>query len=106
MLHNARARAKRKRVPFNLTLNDIPEIPPFCPILGEDVGLVSISTGRQGARKGSPTLDRIIPSLGYIPGNVRVISAHANRIKTNANAEELRKVLEDAETILRRSLRA
>lgn len=37
----------------------------------------------------SPSLDKIIPSLGYVPGNVLVISWRANRIKCDATANEL-----------------
>jgi hypothetical protein len=35
----------------------------------------------------------MVPSLGYVPGNIRVISMRANRIKTDATADELRAVL-------------
>lgn len=38
------------------------------------------------------SLDRIVPSLGYVPGNVAVISHRANRIKSDATADELRAV--------------
>lgn len=39
---------------------------------------------------GSPSLDRISPELGYVPGNVRVISDKANRLKGSRNLTELR----------------
>ena len=42
----------------------------------------------------SPTLDRIIPERGYVKGNVVVISALANRIKTNANVRQIELVAE------------
>jgi hypothetical protein len=38
-------------------------------------------------------LDRIIPELGYVPGNVKIISMRANRIKTNATIEDIKNVL-------------
>ena len=44
----------------------------------------------------SPSLDRIVSSLGYVKGNIRVISYKANRVKSNATLEELRKVYEDS----------
>lgn len=40
-----------------------------------------------------PALDRIDPSKGYTKGNVRYISARANRIKYDASVEELKQVL-------------
>lgn len=45
--------------------------------------------GRQGPGDTSPTLDRIVPEKGYVPGNVLVISNRANAIKSNANTYEL-----------------
>jgi hypothetical protein len=40
----------------------------------------------------SPSIDRIIPSLGYVRGNVVIVSMRANRIKTDATDAELRRV--------------
>ena len=37
----------------------------------------------------SPSLDRVVPSKGYVRGNVAWMSVKANMIKSNANAEEL-----------------
>jgi len=36
-----------------------------------------------GPKPESPTLDRFIPSKGYIKGNIAVISFRANRIRQN-----------------------
>lgn len=36
-----------------------------------------------------PTLDRVIPSLGYVRGNVQVISMRANRLKQDASLDEV-----------------
>jgi hypothetical protein len=38
----------------------------------------------------SPSLDRIIPDRGYVPGNVRVVSDRANRLKGKRSLSELR----------------
>lgn len=78
----AKARALAKGVPFTITVADI-VVPAMCPALGLPMVL-------GGDRENSPTLDRVIPALGYVPGNVRVISYRANRIKTDATIEELR----------------
>ena len=67
-------------------------VPEFCPVLG--IKLVPYNNG-SGFHIDSPSLDRIKPELGYIKGNVRVISNRANLLKNNATVEELEKVLED-----------
>ena len=48
----------------------------------------------------SPSLDRLVPGLGYVPGNVIVVSSRANVIRNNASIDELRKVLQFYESIL------
>lgn len=85
LLIAARHRAKKLKVPFNLDIEDI-LIPLTCPALG-----VVLSPGRGKASNcdNSPTLDRIIPALGYVKGNVQVISGKANRIKNNATHDEV-----------------
>lgn len=85
MLRAARNRAKTKGVPFNITINDF-QIPEVCPALGIEISL----DGTQ--RDNSPSLDRIMPPMGYVKGNVMVISNRANRIKNNASAHELRAI--------------
>lgn len=86
MLKAARERAKRQNVPFGLQESDI-EIPMYCPVLGV---LLVRSLGSKGPGHNSPTLDRIIPSRGYVPGNVMVVSNRANRAKNDLSADELR----------------
>lgn len=87
-LANTKARAKRKGVPFDLSLEDL-VIPECCPVLG--MKLVK----RLGHfADESPSIDRIVPSLGYTKGNVRIISYRANRIKCHASREDLEKILD------------
>jgi hypothetical protein len=80
----ARHRAKIHGWPCNLTLHDF-EIPEYCPVLG-----LKLSAGSGKQQDSSPTLDRIIPDLGYVPGNIRVISYKANRMRSNATLQELK----------------
>jgi hypothetical protein len=82
----ARERAKRLNVPFNLDGSEI-IIPKLCPILK-----IPLKPGVRWPTDNSPSLDRCTPELGYVKGNVMVISARANRIKNNANREELIKL--------------
>ena len=37
----------------------------------------------------SPSLDRIVPEIGYIKGNVRFISTKVNRVKSDQKMERL-----------------
>lgn len=87
ILQQAKHRAKSKNIPFNISADDI-EIPEFCPIFGLEL---QINEGH--AKDNSISLDRIIPSLGYVKGNVVIISYKANTIKNNASIDELEKIL-------------
>lgn len=64
-------------------------IPLHCPVLG-----LPLYRNSGGSAQGpnSPSLDRIDPALGYVKGNVKVISSRANSIKSNATPEELLRV--------------
>lgn len=86
MVRAAKARADQKGIPFNLTPSDI-QIPHTCPVLD-----IPIITGQRKATDNSPSLDRVVPSMGYVRGNVIVISNRANRIKNNATVDELEAV--------------
>ncbi|MBB3990312.1 hypothetical protein [Croceicoccus naphthovorans] len=59
------------------------------PILGIPI---YIAKGGRGGKDHSPSLDRIRPKLGYVPGNVIVISNRANRLKSDATIRELRDI--------------
>jgi hypothetical protein len=86
MLCQARTRAKKSGIPFSIEEKDI-VVPEFCPILG-----LRLERGTMKQRDSSPSLDKIIPELGYVPGNVAVISHLANRIKNTGSAEDHRKI--------------
>jgi hypothetical protein len=83
MLKRSRSRALQKGYEHNIELVDI-TIPAYCPLLG-----IKLEIGVGGCKPNSPSLDRIDPNLGYIKGNVWVISNKANSIKNNATPEEL-----------------
>lgn len=103
----AKQRAKKNGVPWTLWDEDI-EIPDTCPVLG--IPLKSqIGTGLKRGNwnlDSSPSLDRVDNSLGYVPGNVIVISNRANRLKSNASIEELRKIVEFYDARKRREFAA
>jgi hypothetical protein len=87
----AKASAKKRGLQFNLEPFDIC-IPEFCPVLGIRIE----RNTKQGPSDCSPSLDRVFPERGYVKGNIRIISQRANRIKNDATAEELEKVLDDS----------
>jgi hypothetical protein len=92
MWSHASVRARKRGVPFDIELEDI-FIPETCPLLGVDL---AISKGC-GAEPNSPTLDKIVPELGYTKGNVWVISHRANTIKSDASLEELKLLTKNLE---------
>lgn len=101
--HRTKERCKQKGIPFTVTKEDIEKAWPkdgLCPALG-----IKLHQGLGGII-GSPNLaniDRLIPELGYVPGNIVVISQQANLIKTNEiNPDNIRRVAEWLERELRK----
>ena len=88
LVKSARRRALRQQVPFDLDPARL-SIPPVCPVLG--IPLYR-NVGGRTQHDSSPTLDRLKPELGYVHGNVVVVSERANRIRSNATPDELRKI--------------
>ena len=88
LLISARFRAKKNNLPFNIEMEDI-IIPEYCPIL--EIKLERKEYGLGGSfQHNSPSLDKIDPELGYVKGNIIVISMKANVMKHNATKEELK----------------
>jgi len=85
ILNSARNRARKKNIPFDITIDDI-VIPTHCPILGIEL---TRNFGKHGGSFSSASLDKIIPDKGYIKGNIRVVSLLANNMKSNATPEQL-----------------
>jgi hypothetical protein len=101
LVREARKRAKKAGIPFSLKQDDV-VWNTRCPILG-----TCLDYSRVGQRmwdflpENIPSLDRILPKLGYVPGNVAVISLKANTIKNNGTAEIHRKIADwmDAQSV-------
>jgi hypothetical protein len=85
---SAKRRSKKYNITFDLNIDDI-VVPDVCPVLN-----IPLMLGDGVSFDGSPTIDRIIPDLGYTRGNIIVVSMKANRIKNNASIDELKKVYE------------
>jgi len=82
-LNRKKSYCKKIGITFGINEENI-KIPKICPVLN-----MELSIDNKEKKNNSPSLDRIIPELGYIPGNVMVISMKANRIKSNATLSEM-----------------
>jgi hypothetical protein len=89
----AKQRAKKQGVPFDLDPLYMKEIgiPDICPVLGIEINR-SPGDGSGERNDNSPSLDKFIPSLGYVKGNVHVISWRANRLKNDGSPEDWQKI--------------
>lgn len=76
--------------PYNITVDDLYPLPLTCPVLGMPLNWMSEG---KGTANDHPTIDRLIPELGYTKGNVRIISNRANRLKGNASLDELQSLV-------------
>ena len=92
LIRAAKARAKKKGIPFDITIEDF-ILPEKCPLLE-----IPLTVGYGTSQENSYSLDKIIPDLGYVKGNVWVISNKANMIKNNASLEELKLLVKNLET--------
>lgn len=84
LFYAAKTRAKNKKITFTITIEDV-IIPLNCPVF-------EIPLDHRD-RQHAPTLDRINNNLGYVPNNIKVISAKANRLKNNGSIEDFEKIL-------------
>jgi hypothetical protein len=85
MMQRAKQRCVKSEREFNISIEDI-IIPDICPILNIKLNM---NSGKSGAYRNSPSLDRIDSSKGYTKDNIQVISQLANAMKSSANKLEL-----------------
>jgi hypothetical protein len=102
-LYVAGNKCRENNIPFEISVDDLMPAPLHCPVLGTKLDWYK--DGR-GASDESPSIDRLIPELGYVAGNVMIISTRANRIKNDSNLEELVKVATWVESRLTEKARA
>lgn len=74
--------AKARGLECSIALDDI-VLPTVCPYLGIEL---AFNEGKPG--RNSYSVDRIDNTLGYIPGNIEIISYQANAMKQNATKDE------------------
>lgn len=83
-----RNNAKQRGIEFNLTPSDLYPLPERCPVL--DIPLNYDDT--RGGTDNAMSIDRVDPALGYVKGNIVLVSQRANRIKNDATVDELLKI--------------
>lgn len=88
VLYNARRRAINENVPLpnfeeDYLINLLP-LDMKCPVLG-----IPMKWNYGSKKDDSPALDKIVPALGYVQGNVIFISERANRMKNNGTPEQI-----------------
>ena len=89
MFLDARDRAKEKNVAFSVTKEYLKSIATDeCPIFKTPLEWGHSGLGCGKAKPNGAQLDRIVPQLGYVEGNVAFISHRANRIKDNGTMQE------------------
>lgn len=86
LLVGIKSRCKKNGIPFDITAADL-EKPTHCPVLGIELAYCEPSRHHT---PNSASLDRIIPSLGYVKGNVIVVSWRANELKKDATLAEMK----------------
>ncbi len=100
-VQRARQRARASGVPCDIDGKYLMSITKDrCPVFGFEFNW----SGNRKALPSSPTLDKIIPSKGYVRGNVAVISNKANTIKSAYDADALRTVADWLDMVSTRSL--
>lgn len=95
MFLRVKSRAKMLGQQFTIQVSDI-VVPDVCPVLGIRLNHHARTSGM---KDDSPSLDRIDPKKGYVPGNIRVISGRANLLKSNATVAEMELILADLKAL-------
>ena len=84
-------RARNAGIPFALTVSILGELAStHCPVFGVPLEYGYKGTG--ASTPNSPSVDRIVGGLGYVPGNVIVVSNRVNAIKQDADPMEISSV--------------
>jgi hypothetical protein len=84
ILGTIKQRCKKRGLDFNLEESDI-ILPENCPVFGFKLNY----TQGRGYKRDGYSVDRINPSLGYVKGNIQILSQLANFMKQDADDKEL-----------------
>ena len=87
-LNSAKTRAKNSGFPFDIAIEDLMPFNITCPVLG-----IELEYGGGTGNDSTASIDKVIPGLGYVKGNVVILSSRANRLKGDMTIVELEKIL-------------
>ena len=95
LLKGAKKRAKIKELPFDLTMEWLETIiVSYCPITLQPIDWIKEQVVDGKAGPNSPSIDKVIPELGYVQSNCAIISHRGNMIKSNGTIDEHRRVVQ------------
>lgn len=85
--YGARTRARKKRLPFDLTINWIYDKikQGYCEV----TGLPFSHKIQKPPHRFAPSIDKVLPSLGYVKENCRMVVLMVNIIKRDYSDEEV-----------------
>lgn len=88
--HAMAKRAKKDGLPFDISLDELIDLFPEdgkCPVLG-----MKMNIGGKPQDPANASVDKLVPSLGYVKDNVVWMSLRANTIKTDATHDEINRL--------------
>jgi hypothetical protein len=74
--------AKKKNIPYDEAAFYSLIVPKKCPVIGLEIDLEGKNT-KIGGGDDSPSFDKMVPTKGYVKGNIQIISFAANRMLNN-----------------------
>ncbi len=103
LLPSLRCRAKKQKLKFDLALEDLVELwinqSGNCYYTNEPMNLQAKTEGRKAPHINFPSVDRLVPSNGYVKNNVAWCRYGVNRMKNMLSEQEFisfcKKVLEN-----------
>lgn len=90
LFQNAKERSRKRDLVFKLTISDI-VMSDSCPCCKKPF-VLGAPTGRPVPQ--APSLDRLVPEKGYVPGNVVVICTRCNTLKRDGTLAEFQLILD------------
>ena len=92
LYHAAKARSKSKNIPFNLSLELIEEKMKTgkCECTGIEFYIKPYSKREEYVQINphSPSIDRLIPELGYVDDNIQLVCDQFNKMKSDKTMEQ------------------